>query len=238
MRLQGVGPKTVAMLYKDLRITSLDDLAQAAKAGRIRALKGMGAKKEELILRALEERQRHAGRHQLDRARPRWPRRWSSISGASRLRAEVDAVGSVRRGTDTCGDLDILACGRRSVADRCVRRAIRASSGCSATATPRPASCCAAASRPTCAASRPSNAARRCSTSPGSKAHNIALRDKALERGWKLNEYGLFDPNDQADRRRDRGRHLRGARPGVDPARAPREPRRDRGGARAARCRR
>ena len=66
MRLQGVGPKTVAMLYKDLRITSLEDLAQAAKSGRIRALKGMGAKKEELILRALEERQRHAGRHKLD----------------------------------------------------------------------------------------------------------------------------------------------------------------------------
>ena len=68
MRLQGVGPKTVATLYKELHIASLDDLAAAARSGRIRALKGMGAKKEELILRAIEERQRYAGRHRLDRS--------------------------------------------------------------------------------------------------------------------------------------------------------------------------
>ena len=61
LRLQGVGPKTVALLYRDLHIKSLDDLAAAAKAGRVRGVKGMGAKKEELILRAIEERQRHAG---------------------------------------------------------------------------------------------------------------------------------------------------------------------------------
>ena len=68
MRLQGVGPKTVATLYKDLHIKSLDDLAAAARSGRIRALKGMGAKKEELILRAIEEQRRHAGRHRIDRS--------------------------------------------------------------------------------------------------------------------------------------------------------------------------
>ncbi len=65
LRLQGVGPKTVAVLYKELRIKSLADLAEAAKAGRIRSLKGMGSKKEQLILQAIEERQRHAGRHLL-----------------------------------------------------------------------------------------------------------------------------------------------------------------------------
>jgi len=67
LRLQGVGPKTVAVLYKELRIKSLDDLAAAAKAGRIRGVKGMGGKKEQLILQAIEERQRFAGRHLLSR---------------------------------------------------------------------------------------------------------------------------------------------------------------------------
>src|SRR5687767_8851162 len=108
MRLQGVGPKTVAMLYKDLRITSVDDLAQAAKSGRIRALKGMGAKKEELILRALEERQRHAGRHKLDRSTEVAEALVAYLKGHA-PGAEIAAVGSVRRGTETCGDLDILA---------------------------------------------------------------------------------------------------------------------------------
>lgn len=196
MRLQGVGPKTVAMLYKDLRITSLDDLAVAAKSGRIRALKGMGAKKEELILRALEERQRHAGRHKLDRA--------TEVADAlvhylmqHGLGAEVEAVGSVRRGTDTCGDLDILAvCADPSLTDAFVaypgvervlghgdtKASILLQGGFQADLR--------------CVNAEQRGAAMQYFT--GSKAHNIALRDKALERGWKLNEYGLFDPSEQA----------------------------------------
>ena len=62
LHLQGVGPKTVALLYRELGIRTLEDLERAARDGRIRALKGMGAKKEALILKALEERRRFAGR--------------------------------------------------------------------------------------------------------------------------------------------------------------------------------
>ena len=65
LHLQGVGPKTVATLYRELGIRTLDDLRQAAAGGRIRSLRGMGAKKELLILKALEERQRFSGRHQI-----------------------------------------------------------------------------------------------------------------------------------------------------------------------------
>ena len=67
----------------------------------------------------------------------------------------------------------------------------------------------------------------------GSKAHNIVLRDRALERGWKLNEYGLFDARRAPDRRRHRRGDLQGARPGVHRRRAARESRRDRSGRRA-----
>src|SRR5687767_11633072 len=108
LRLQGVGPKTVAVLYKELRIKSLADLAEAAKAGRIRSVKGMGSKKEQLILQAIEERQRHAGRHLLSRATE------AAEAVAAYLKvlapqSEVLTVGSVRRGAETSGDLDILA---------------------------------------------------------------------------------------------------------------------------------
>jgi phenylalanyl-tRNA synthetase alpha chain len=58
LRLQGVGPKTVATLYRDLNVRSLDDLEKACIDGRIRSMKGMGAKKEALILKALDERKR------------------------------------------------------------------------------------------------------------------------------------------------------------------------------------
>jgi DNA polymerase (family 10) len=57
LRVQGVGPKTVALLYSALNIRTLDDLAAAAREGRLRELRGMGTKKEALILKALEERQ-------------------------------------------------------------------------------------------------------------------------------------------------------------------------------------
>ena len=62
LHLQGVGPKTVALLYHQLNIRSLDELEAAARQGRLRGVKGMGAKKEALILRAIEERVRLAGR--------------------------------------------------------------------------------------------------------------------------------------------------------------------------------
>src|SRR5437899_8954591 len=68
LHLQGVGPKTVAMLYRSLDVRTLDDLERAAADGRIRALRGMGAKREALILRALEGRKRHSGRHLLPEA--------------------------------------------------------------------------------------------------------------------------------------------------------------------------
>jgi len=61
LRLQGVGPKTVGRLYKELGVRSLGDLEQAARDGRIRRMPGMGLKKESLIRKAIDQHRRHAG---------------------------------------------------------------------------------------------------------------------------------------------------------------------------------
>jgi len=61
LHLQGVGPKTVAQLYTQLGVRTLEELEGACKDGRVRELKGMGSKKEALILKALEERKQHSG---------------------------------------------------------------------------------------------------------------------------------------------------------------------------------
>ena len=190
LRLQGVGPKTVALLYRTLDIKSLDDLERAARDGRIRALKGMGAKKESLILKALEDRQRFAGRRLLPEAHD------TAAMLVADLRshapdAEVSIVGSLRRGCETCGDLDILAAGAPSslmeafTGYRLVQRVLARGETKSSILlwdgfqadlrlVPRESL----------------GAARQYFT--GSKAHNIALRDRAIQRGLKLNEYGLF----------------------------------------------
>ena len=196
LRLQGVGPKTVAILYRELGIKSLDDLAAAAKAGRIRGVKGMGSKKEQLILQAIEERQRFAGRHLLSRATEMADALVVYLQGHAPA-AEIATVGSVRRGTETSGDLDILASGADSgLADTFTRfpgvERVLANGGSKASVLLRGG--IQADLRIVAAEQR--GAALQYFT--GSKAHNIALRDRALERGWKLNEYGLFDADDQS----------------------------------------
>ena len=196
LNLQGIGPRTVAMFYRQLDIRSLDDLERAAREGRIRALKGMGAKKEALVLRSLEERRRFTGRRLTAEAYDTA----ASLVSALRERApgaEISLVGSLRRGCETCGDLDILAAGAPPelmaafTGHRLVERVLAHGSTKSSVLlwggfqadlrlVPRESR----------------GAALQYFT--GSKAHNIALRDRAIQRGMKLNEYGLFRTDDDA----------------------------------------
>ena len=194
LHLQGVGPKTVALLYRGLAIRTLDDLERAARDGRIRALKGMGAKKEALILKALEERQRFAGRRLMPEAYD------MAAALVSELRAhapdaDISMVGSLRRGCETCGDLDILAAGAPSslmevftgyrLVERVLARGETKSSVLLWGGFQADLRLVAAESL---------GAAQQYFT--GSKAHNIALRDRAIQHGLKLNEYGLFRVSD------------------------------------------
>ena len=190
LRLQGVGPKTVALLYRGLGIRTLDDLEAAARDGRIRSLKGMGAKKETLILKALEERQPFTGRRLMAEAFD------VAASLVAFLRehapgAEIVPVGSLRRGCETCGDIDILAAGAppslmdaftgyRLVETILARGGTKSSvklwGGFQADLRLVPRDSLGAAMQ----------------YFTGSKAHNIALRDRAIQHNLKLNEYGLF----------------------------------------------
>lgn len=195
LRLQGVGPKTVAILFRELHIKSLDDLAEAAKAKRIRGIKGMGLKKEQLILQAIEERQRFAGRHLLSRATDMAESLVDYLKEQAPA-ATITTVGSVRRGSETSGDLDILASGAdTTLADAFTRfplvERVLANGGSKASILIR------GGYQADLRIVSPDQRGAALQYFTGSKAHNIALRDRALERGWKLNEYGLFDATDQ-----------------------------------------
>ena len=200
LHLQGVGPKTVARLYGDLGIRTLEDLERAAREGRIRGMKGMGAKKEAQILQAMEERKRFTGRRLMVEAHD------TAAALVAALRehapeAAIVPVGSLRRGCETCGDLDILAAVpqpslgtplmdafteyrlvERVLAHGDTKSSVRLWGGFQADLriVPRESE----------------GAALQYFT--GSKAHNIALRDRAIQRGFKLNEYGLYRVEDNA----------------------------------------
>jgi DNA polymerase (family X) len=197
LELQGLGPKTVALLHASLAIASLDGLEQAAREGRLTAVRGIGPKKVQAILKAIHDRRQFAGRHLL------WDARQVAEGLLAYLRerapeADLDVVGSLRRGCETCGDLDLLASGAGPdlmdafVTYRLVERvygrgetksSVRLWKGYQADLR--------------LVARESRGAALQYFT--GSKAHNIELRDRAMQRGLKLNEYGLFTLSD--DRR-------------------------------------
>ena len=190
-RIEGLGPKRAQALYKALRIRSLEDLARAARSGRIRELPGFGARTEQLIATraaraaTAEHRLRLADAEQIARPLVAYLR---DIDGVR----DVAVAGSFRRRRETVGDLDVLVSARRGakVMDEVVRyedvAEVQAQGSTRATLTLRNG--LQVDVRVVVAAAFGS--ALHYFT--GSKAHNIAVRRMAMARGLKLNEYGIF----------------------------------------------
>jgi DNA polymerase (family 10) len=191
LKLPNLGPKRVRILYHDLKITDLQELAKAARQGRIHTLEGFGAKIEKAILDAVEARAQKEKRFKIDEAGHYVDSLLDYLKEVPGVK-DVVAAGSYRRARETVGDLDILITARKtsplmerfveydevaevlakgttrsSVVLRCgmqvdVRRVEQASFG----------------------------AALQYFT--GSKDHNIAIRRLGQQRGLKINEYGVF----------------------------------------------
>lgn len=196
LHLQGVGPKTVRQLYAELGIRTLDDLEAAARSGALATLRGMGSRKQALMLQALDERKRHTGRHLLPDAHDAA----AALVGFLREQLpglELIPVGSLRRGCETCGDLDVLAIGadprvmeaftsyglvERVLGHGDTKSSVLLNGGLQADLR----------------LVAPSSRGAAMQYFTGSKAHNIQLRDRAIDHGFKLNEYGLFRHEDDA----------------------------------------
>ncbi|MBI5682333.1 MAG: DNA polymerase/3'-5' exonuclease PolX [Deltaproteobacteria bacterium] len=194
--VSGIGPKKVQLLYKELGIQSVSDLEKAAKGHKIHELTGMGEKTEENILKAIENFKAGKGRFKLGLA-------MTYAAPLLEYLKEIDGVlqvseaGSLRRRKETIGDIDILvACKKGSpVMDRFTAytevKDVLAKGDTKSTVILR----CGLQADVRVLDKKSYGAALQYFT--GSKAHNIAIRDRAKKMGLKLSEYGVFDEKDR-----------------------------------------
>lgn len=191
MRLPGLGPKRVKLLYQKLDIRSLEDLTRAARSGKLAALPGFGTKTVARILAGLETRSAAPQRCKLVDAEQIAAPLLAYLRKIPGVK-HVEVAGSYRRRRDTVGDLDILVTGRRNspVMSRFVKYDAVASvllEG-STRATVQLRNGIQVDLRLVPEISY--GAALYYFT--GSKAHNIAVRKIAVAKGLKINEYGVY----------------------------------------------
>src|SRR6056297_231610 len=192
--VEGVGPKTVGSLYDALGVTTLDELEAAAEAGEIQEVSGFGAKTEENILDNIPFARESRKRTRLGDARPVADAALAYLDDLDAVES-VEVCGSIRRWRATIGDVDLLVASeaREPIVEAFTEwpeadATIEAGSG--------KASVRASGTRVDLRIVDGEEFGAALQYFTGSRAHNVAVRNRAIDRGLKLNEYGLFDVSD------------------------------------------
>jgi DNA polymerase (family 10) len=195
--VEGVGPKTVGTLYEELDVVTLDDLEAAAEAGEIREISGFGPKTEQNILDNVAFAREAHERELLGEARPYGDRIESSLADVDAV-DEVALAGSIRRWRPTIGDLDVLAGTDEPEAVVDAFTAWEAADTVIEAGTWK-ASLRADGFQVDLRVVDTDEFGSALQYFTGSKDHNVTLRNRAIERDLKMNEYGVFDVSDVPD---------------------------------------
>ncbi|MFQ5909621.1 MAG: DNA polymerase/3'-5' exonuclease PolX, partial [Thermoplasmata archaeon] len=197
--ISGVGPKTVKVLYQQLAVANVKDLERAARKGRIRELKGFSEKSEERILNNLRMFSGAKKRALLGLGHPLAEKLIEELKAKCQLR-KTSVAGSARRMRETLGDLDILVATDKpekvmvAFAGLPEVREVIASGPTKTTAIVETRHLRIQADIRVVKTHSFGSALQYFT---GSKDHNIHLRRIAQKKGWKLNEYGLFEGETQ-----------------------------------------
>lgn len=196
LKLEGLGPKKVKLLYDELGVDSVDRLEKAAQAGRLRDLAGMGVKTEEKVLKSVEQYRAGMGRFKLSVGFTYAQALLDYLKNVPGLK-RLDPAGSFRRRRETIGDLDILAiCGKGcKVMDRFSKYGDVAEVLSSGETKSSVRLKCGLRVDVRVLEEESYGAALHYFT--GSKAHNVAVRERAKELGLKVSEYGVFRAKDE-----------------------------------------
>jgi len=202
LKLPGMGPKTVALLWDAGKIRNIDELAEAIEAGRLKGLPRMGEKQIEKIKKGIDDYRRSVGRFRIDEAESAAEAMTAYLMAFEGIE-RVTPAGSLRRGRETAGDLDLLvtgpACaqgdtgavveyvaGYPGIHDIIAKGENKVSfhlaNGLQVDVRLLPSNCYGAALQ----------------YFTGSKAHNVVLRQRALKMGYTLNEWALSRLEDES----------------------------------------
>lgn len=192
LRVPGLGPARAQLIHKELGIKTIEELEAAARQHRLRELPGIREKTEDKILREVERLQQRTRRMLLGVALPA-AEEVASLLARNPLVRRVQPAGSLRRMKETIGDIDLLASSEqpaRVTEAFAVLPLVKEVLGVG----PTKASILTKDNlQIDLRVVKPDEYGSALQYFTGNKEHNIALRDMAIRRGWKLNEYGLFE---------------------------------------------
>jgi DNA polymerase (family 10) len=198
LHLQSLGPKKVAFLWKKFQVSTIEGIEKLAQDGKLRDLEGFGEKSEQNILKATASAKRSSGRFKLDDVDESAQKLMAYISRMDKIVESVTPAGSLRRGKETIGDLDLLVTMRPGrdkqkdvdeVAEHILKYpgidqtlahgenkvSVILGNGLQVDVRLLEKECFGAALL----------------YFTGSKEHNVVLRGRARDMGWTLNEYAL-----------------------------------------------
>jgi len=196
LKIQGLGPKTIALIWSAYQICDVEGVQKLAREGKIRILPRMGEKQEQKLLKAIEDYRRIAGRFLLDTAENEANKIIEHLRNYPGVE-KVTPAGSLRRGRETVGDLDVLvtgkACTNEAQREKLIEHIIK---------LPGLMEVIARGENKVSFRLRggmqvdvrflsPDSFGAAMQYFTGSKAHNVALRQRALKMGYTLSEYSL-----------------------------------------------
>ena len=202
LKIQGLGPKTIALIWSAYQVSDLEGVEKLAREGKIRTLPRMGEKHEAKLLKAIEDYRRIAGRFLLDVAEGLADKLVEYLLAVPGVE-KVTPAGSLRRGRETVGDLDILVTGKG-----CIEAESRQKITEHLLSFPGLMDIIAQGDNKVSFRHRngmqvdvrllpPESFGAAMQYFTGSKAHNVALRQRALKMGFTLNEYSLSRVEDE-----------------------------------------